>query len=146
MDSTPPFPSAARRPVLYVEDNAVNAMLLQALFEHQRPDLQLVVAGSGQEAIGMMQRLRPCLLLLDLRLPDCHGGALLPVLRLVGAGADPPAIAVTADGVFDIEGTGFAELWIKPLDLARVLQRLEQLLGPVAAPPAMAEARADAKD
>ena len=128
MLASSPHQTPPARPVLYVEDNEVNAMLLSALFQ-RRPDLRLVVATTGEEAIDLVQGLNPCLLLLDLRLPDCHGSELLPMLRRAQACEGVPAIAVTADGVFDIAGTGFCELWPKPLDLHHVLHRLDELLG-----------------
>lgn len=117
-----------RRPVLYVEDNPVNAMLMSALFE-RRPDLELVVAPTGQQAVCVASGLGPALLLLDLRLPDCHGSQLLPVLRLLPGCENAPAVAVTADSDFGIDGTGFCELWAKPLQIDRVLDRVQALLG-----------------
>lgn len=117
------FPEA-RRAVLYVEDHPVNAMLMAALFEH-RPDLHLVVAENGQQALCIAPRLQPALLLLDLNLPDCHGSVLLPLVRQLPSCEDTPAVAVTADATFDITGTGFAELWPKPLHAARLLARLD---------------------
>jgi hypothetical protein len=41
---------------------------------------------------------------------------------------------VTAHADFDIEGTGFCELWPKPLHLEQVLTRLEVLTRPTPAP------------
>ena len=131
------FPEA-RRTVLYVEDHPVNIMLMRALFEH-RPDLHLVVVENGQQALCLAPRLQPALLLLDLNLPDCHGSVLLPLLRQLPTCEDTPAVAVTADATFDITGTGFAELWFKPLHAGRMLQRLQCYLpadnGPVPLPP-----------
>ena len=48
-----------RLPVLYVEDNAVNVLIMEALFE-RRPGLRLVVAGTLAEALAeaLEQRLR----------------------------------------------------------------------------------------
>lgn len=68
-------------------------------------------------------------LLLDLGLPDCHGAQLLTQLRTLPGLVTPPAIAVTADVRFDITGSGFCELWPKPLDLEHVLARLDGLVG-----------------
>lgn len=115
-----------RRSVLYVEDHPVNAMLMSAVFD-RRPGLRLVVATTGREAVCCASGLNPALLLVDLRLPDCHGRELLDVLRLIPGCEDAPAVAVTADGDYDIAGTGFTELWAKPMDLQRVLQRLDAL-------------------
>jgi CheY-like chemotaxis protein len=116
----------SRRSVLYVEDHPVNVMLMSALFD-RRPELRLEVATTGQEAVCCASGLNPALLLVDLRLPDCHGSQLLDVLRLIPGCEDTPAVAVTADGAYDIRGTGFSELWAKPMDLQHVLRRLDAL-------------------
>lgn len=122
------MPNASRRTVLYVEDHPVNALLMAAIFEH-RPQLDLVIAVDGAEALRLAAGLQPALLLLDLGLPDCHGSQLLGRLRTLPGCAMPPAVAVTADALFDITGTGFCELWPKPLHLEHVLARLNTLTG-----------------
>lgn len=116
----------ARRPVLYVEDHPVNVILMEALFE-RRPALRLVVATSVAEALVVARDLDPVLLLLDLHLPDGHGSDLLPQLRRIPGCADAPAVAVTADNMFDVTGTGFCELWPKPMNLGHVLERIDRL-------------------
>ncbi len=123
--------------VLYVEDHPINALLMTAIFE-RRPALELVVATTGKEALRMAAGLKPALLMLDLGLPDCHGAQLLTLLRAVPGCEAAPAVAVTAHFDFDITGTGFCELWAKPLNLDHVLQRLDALAGP-ATPPAPAQ-------
>ena len=130
------MPSQARRPVLYVEDHPVNALLMNAIFE-RRPQFELVIATTGKEALGMASGLQPALLLLDLSLPDCHGSQLLGLLRALPGCESVPAVAVPAHADFEIEGTGFCELWPKPLHLDQVLTRLEALTRPA---PAMAPA------
>jgi len=117
-----------RRSVLYVEDHPVNAMLMSALFE-RRPGLKLVLAETGQQAVAIASGLHPVLLLLDLRLPDCHGSQLLPLLRQLPGCDRAPAVAVTAEDDFDITSTGFSEIWTKPLNLDLVLRRLDALTG-----------------
>lgn len=112
--------------VLYIEDHPTNVHLMQALFK-RCPHLNLVVARDGAEARGMAQQLQPSLLLVDLRLPDCHGSVLLEELRLTDGWAHIPAVAVTAEPGFHIAGTSFREVWPKPLDLGFVLDRLDQL-------------------
>ncbi|WP_457424457.1 response regulator [Roseateles sp. P5_E7] len=117
-----------RRTVLYVEDHPVNALLMAALFE-RCPQLELVIATTGAEALSMAADLRPVLLLLDLGLPDCHGSQLLGRLRVQPGLETVPAVAVTADALFEIAGTSFCELWPKPLNLVHVLARLSALTG-----------------
>jgi CheY-like chemotaxis protein len=113
--------------VLYVEDEPVNVMLMRVLFE-RRPHLRLEVAMSFQEAERLALLLQPVLLLLDLRLPDGHGAALLMRLRERPGWEALPAVAVTAETDFDPRGTGFLEVWRKPLNTSRLLDRLDELL------------------
>jgi CheY-like chemotaxis protein len=115
-----------RQLVLYVEDHPTNVQLMRALFK-RRPQLELLVATDGREARRLARQLRPSLLLLDLRLPDCHGAALLEELRQFDGWESMPAVAVTAEQGFELTGTSFCEAWPKPIDLAFVLSRLDQL-------------------
>jgi CheY-like chemotaxis protein len=115
-----------RELVLYVEDHPTNVLLMRAIFK-RRPQLELLVATDGREARRLAQHMRPSLLLLDLRLPDCHGAALLEELRQLDGWASIPAVVVTAEPGFDLAGTTFCETWPKPIDLAFVLSRLDQL-------------------
>ncbi|MBX3618882.1 MAG: response regulator [Rhizobacter sp.] len=120
--------------VLYIEDHPTNIHLMQALFK-RRPHLELLVAQDGRQARELARRVQPALLLVDLRLPDCHGRELLEELRQQPGWAHIPAVAVTAEHGFQIAGTGFIELWPKPLDLGFVLSRLDHLVQPQAAAP-----------
>lgn len=112
--------------VLYVEDQPVNVALMEALFA-MRPELELQVAVNGEDGFKAATQDPPDLLLLDLRLPDCHGAELLARLRQHPALTDVPAAAVTADEVCDLSDTTFMEAWRKPLDIHRVLARLDGL-------------------
>lgn len=116
-----------RHKVLYVEDQPANALLMSALFERV-PDCELVLADCGWQALEAARHLYPSLLLLDLRLPDMHGSELLRRLRRVAGCGHVAAVAVTAEQNFDTAGTGFDELWRKPLDLLTVLDRVDSHL------------------
>lgn len=111
--------------VLYVEDEPTNLVLMQALFK-LRPHIELVTAANGAEATALASSLRPALLLLDLRLPDCWGDDLLPQLRQRYRWQHVPAVAVTAESQIEERRRGFIEVWHKPLDLHFVLQRLDR--------------------
>jgi CheY-like chemotaxis protein len=133
MQSTSNLPSPPRR-VLYIEDHPVNVLLMQAVFA-KRPAYALEVALDGKSGLRAARRAcrddgPPDLLLLDLRLPDCHGAELLERLRGLPGYAQITAIAVTAELDFDVEGTSFSEVWIKPTDPQQMLERLDQLLAP----------------
>jgi CheY-like chemotaxis protein len=119
--------SSPAHKVLYVEDQAVDALLMGALFE-RIPHCELVLAESAQHALEVALDLHPALLLFDLRLPDLHGSELLPMLRRVPGCEHAPAVAVTAEHEYDIAHTGFDELWRKPLNLQMVIERVDALL------------------
>ncbi len=127
---------AVRGCLLYVEDNEVNALLMQAIVA-LRPGLVLHVAPHGAEAERLLDEdgLRPDLLLLDLHLPDTSGHELLQRLRRRPALAGVPALLVTASTGADVAEAGgdFQGCWCKPLDLERTLADLDHRLGPDAA-------------
>jgi CheY-like chemotaxis protein len=116
------------RLVLYVEDHVANALLMHA-FCSALPGVQLLVAPTGEAGLRAAAQIKADLLLLDLNLPDCHGVELLERMRLLPGAATVPAVAVTAEETFDLAGTGFHEIWFKPLDTLPTLQRLQYLLG-----------------
>jgi CheY-like chemotaxis protein len=129
--------------VLYVEDHPVNVLLMQTVFE-LRPELELVIAVDGTSAMATTAHLQPSLLLLDLRLPDCHGTELLERMRQVPGWRDIPAIAVTAEAEFLPTGTSFCDVWHKPLRVPTLLTRLDRVIAPKAVrrdPPASATSR-----
>ena len=115
--------------VLYVEDHPVNVLLMQTVFE-LRPELELVIAIDGTSAMATTTHLQPSLLLLDLRLPDCHGTELLERMRLVPGWGEIPAIAVTAEAEFMPTGTSFCDVWHKPLRVPTLLTRLDRVIAP----------------
>ena len=121
------FDRPAPQEVFYVEDHPTNVMLMKAVFQ-RRPHLRLVVASDGREARNLAQHMQPSLLMLDLRLPDCHGADLLKELRQFEGWGEIPAVAVTAELGFETGGTSFFEVWPKPIDLGYVLKRLDHLV------------------
>ena len=113
--------------VLYVEDHPVNVLLMQALFA-KRPRATLAVATTGEAGLQAARAQAPDLLLLDLRLPDCHGSELLQRLRQIPELAAVPAVAVTAEDTHALGPADFVEVWHKPMDLNAALWRLDRLL------------------
>jgi len=120
------------RQVLYVEDDPVNAMLMQGILE-LRPGYGLQVARNGAEARQRVAQGGIDLLLCDLHLPDVGGDALLAQLRAGGLAEGVPAVLVTAES--DAVAAELARLhgydgyWTKPLDVAATLRSLEHWLG-----------------
>jgi CheY-like chemotaxis protein len=115
------------RTVLYVEDHPVNVLLMQAMCA-KRPHVRLVVATTAAEGLRLAIAEQPELLLLDLRLPDGFGTELLQRLRQIPGLEEVPAVAVTAEDTSQLGGSGFTEVWHKPMDMHATLARLDWLL------------------
>jgi signal transduction histidine kinase/CheY-like chemotaxis protein len=126
------LPPRPRRPLLYIEDNAVNALIVSELMA-RRADLQLHIAVDGSSGVQRALELQPDLVLLDMQLPDFDGHEVLRRLRAHPALAQVPVIALSANAVpEDIERAlraGMAEYWTKPLDLATFMAAIDRLFG-----------------
>lgn len=84
----------------------------------------VVEAESGQEALDMMGRERPDLILADIRMPEMDGCALLANLRRQYAGV--PVLAVSGYLVADeVENYGFDGFIDKPVGLDRLQELVE---------------------
>jgi CheY-like chemotaxis protein len=98
-DGTAATPGAvAPLDVLYVEDNVINAMLLQEM-SIRRPDVALRIAFSGSEAEQCMAERPARLVLVDMNLGDCHGTELLGRLRRLAAPGGTRFLALSADAM-----------------------------------------------
>lgn len=118
--------------VLYAEDNDVNVALIRQVMA-LRPACRLIVAGSGAEAIELVRRQRPDLLLLDMHLGDMSGFDVAQALERDPATAGIPRIALSADAmpatVEQARAQGFAAYLTKPLDVMALLRGLDEHLG-----------------
>ena len=130
-DPAVPAGRTRQRHVLYVEDNPVNTMLMESIFE-RLPASRLTAAETGADAETSALADPPDLLLLDMQLPDTDGIALLNRLRAYPALRQIPAVAVSADalaeGIAAARSAGFCDYWVKPLDLDHTLGQLMRLL------------------
>ncbi|QPF75444.1 PAS domain S-box protein [Roseateles sp. DAIF2] len=116
--------------LLYVEDNAVNRLLVQEMLAGWG-GLSLSLAEDGAEGLRQAAALRPDLILLDMRLPDMDGLELLSRLRAEPGCAALRVIALSASAMPDeVERTlaaGAEEYWTKPLQLQRFRADLERV-------------------
>ena len=130
-----PLTRAARRgKLLYIEDNAVNAMIVAELLA-RRPDLQLSTAADGSSGLALAVENQPDLVLLDMQLPDIDGHEVLRRLRADPRTAAIPVIALSANAMpQDIEralAAGVSDYWTKPLDFRAFMASLDALFGPL---------------
>lgn len=126
-----PVKAQAQSTVLYVEDDEVNAALMDAIMG-LRPQVQLLHAVDCASAIRSVQATVPDLMLLDMHLPDGSGIELLTALRRLPGMQSVPAVMVSAgalhDDVQQAHASGFIGYWTKPLDVKKTLRELDAIL------------------
>ncbi|MGC4078050.1 MAG: PAS-domain containing protein [Rubrivivax sp.] len=121
----------ARRTVLYVEDNTVNQMLMEAMLA-RRPEIELLLADDAASGLALAVSAQPALVLLDIQLPDADGFELLRRLRARPETQALPVVAVSADAMPEriaaAREAGFADYLTKPLEQARLLEAVDRVL------------------
>lgn len=117
--------------VLIVDDNRASRHLIRAILKTVRCDI--IEATHGQQALDLIRRHRPDLVLLDIDMPVLDGLAVIKKIREDTSLADLRVVAVTA---FAMErdrercmAAGFTEYLTKPVRAAILRQQVEQLLG-----------------
>jgi len=124
-------PREGAHTVLYIEDDPVNVMLMEALFATQ-PGLRLITAQTAAQGFKTAHDQRPEVILLDIQLPDADGYEVLRRLRAAEPTREIPVLAVSANAMpGDIErglASGFADYLTKPLDFARLLAAVQRAL------------------
>ena len=115
--------------ILYVEDNEDNVyMLKRRLAKH---GYEMVVAGDGAAGVAAAGRELPDLILMDLSLPVLSGWDAARQLKAADATRAIPIIALSAhalDGEREKAlAAGCDDFETKPVDLARLLAKIERL-------------------
>ena len=116
--------------ILIVDDQPINVQLLKRKLE--REGLQVIPAYSGVEALDLVSKNKPDLILLDVMMPDMDG---IEVCRRLQDSADTrsiPIIFVTArtskDGKIEGLSVGAVDYITKPIDLDETLARVQTQL------------------
>jgi signal transduction histidine kinase len=122
---------AARRDVLYIEDNEVNQLLMQGMLAH-RPAIHLRLADLPEAGLAMAVAQPPDLVLLDIQLPGIDGFEVLRRMRQQAALRHIPVVAVSANAMPDdlaqASAAGFADYLTKPVDMVRLLAVVDRML------------------
>lgn len=90
-----PFTSGTIR-ILVVEDNPVNLGLMKNFIKRILPDVKILEAQNGEEAVRVFQEEMPSLILMDIQMPVMNGYDATKEIRKLPKGKILPIIAVTA--------------------------------------------------
>jgi DNA-binding LytR/AlgR family response regulator len=122
----------AARAIL-ADDERLMREQLRARLAEVWPELEIVAeAKNGQEAVELVQRLRPDLAFLDIRMPGLTG---VEAARAIGSACH--VVFVTAYGEFAIEAfeQGAVDYVLKPAEPARLQVTVQRLKQRLQAPP-----------
>jgi CheY-like chemotaxis protein len=117
--------------ILIVEDNPINAMVLENFLA--KGGYQTAVAKNARDALASVPQLKDLqLIITDLSMPDMDGLELIAHLRGTSATKTLPVIIVTgnasATAVERAKGLECAAFLVKPIDKVQLLKRVESLL------------------
>jgi CheY-like chemotaxis protein len=122
--------------VLLVEDNEMNRDMLSRRLTKRGHEV--VIAVDGAEGVAKARSERPDLILMDMSLPVLHGWDATRELRKDEDTRSIPVIALTAHAMSgDREKAleaGCDEFETKPVELPRLLEKMERLLAGSEAP------------
>jgi CheY-like chemotaxis protein len=117
--------------ILLVEDNEMNRDMLSRRL--QRKGYEVLLAVDGQQGVDICRAELPSLLLLDMSLPVKDGWQVARELKADSKVKHVPIIALTAHAMADDRQralqAGCDDYDTKPVDLPRLLAKIEKLLG-----------------
>lgn len=100
------------------------------LFQHtlRKYDLDVVVARDGQQALEMLQTMRPALIFLDVRLPLVTGVRILEYIRSAPHLRDTPVVINSALQEFERLANDHEIFLLKPILPHTIRELVERLL------------------
>ncbi|MGH2538339.1 MAG: response regulator [Candidatus Promineifilaceae bacterium] len=118
--------------VLAIEDNLTNMILISRVVESE--GYELLKADDGSDALELLNRERPDLILLDINIPGIHGLEVVRRIKADGRLSQVPVIATTANVLLgDREKcleAGCDDYLPKPLDIRELRQVMRAFLRP----------------
>lgn len=116
--------------ILTVEDSP-NIRRLVA-YNLKRAGFKVLEAGNGKEAVRLLQKSVPDLIILDIRMPEMDGFQLLELLRRFPKAAAIPVVMMTAlSQPSDVDralSLGVVDYLVKPLDPAVLIAKVKEAL------------------
>ncbi len=118
--------------VLVVDDDPFQRQIAGKLLEKEK--YRLVFAGSGFEALNIIRKTQPDLILMDVKMPNMNGIETTRRLKTIPQFASVPVIMVTGNSegatVRDSLKAGAVNFVVKPYDSDTLLAKVAQALSP----------------
>jgi CheY-like chemotaxis protein len=117
--------------LLLVEDNEMNRDMLSRRL--RRRGFEVLIAADGEEGVSMAAAEKPDLVLMDMSLPILDGWEATRRLRATPGTERIPVIGLTAHAMATDRDkcleAGCDDYDTKPVELGRLLEKIERLLG-----------------
>lgn len=122
---------AAPPTVLVVDDEGAIRNALQAWFAASFPDARIETAGSGREALAILERGPVDVVLSDYHMPDMDGVEFLSHTKRLRPSAHRILITAFPERVREVAGAGqhYDEMFTKPLDPHRLMAAVTPWMG-----------------
>jgi CheY-like chemotaxis protein len=125
-----------RQCVLVVDDDDFQRQISGRILDSE--GYQVKYAGNGGEALSLLSKMRPDLILMDVLMPDMTGLEVIQRIKSEPSMASVPVIMVTGkaerDVVVDSARLGAADFIVKPVERQTLLEKIARLLAPAARP------------
>ena len=119
-----------RPTVLVVDDNEVQRKMIGKILEAQ--NYHLIFAANGIQALGILHRTRPDIILMDMMMPDMDGMETTRRLKTIPGVAKTPVIMITGHSeekiVADCLKAGAADFIVKPFVHATLMAKIARAL------------------
>ena len=116
--------------ILVVEDNLTNQLLTTSVL--MRDGFETEVADCAEDALELLKRRRPDLILMDVQLPGMDGLTFTRTLRSVPEAAGIPVVALTSHAMLGDRETALAAGCVgymsKPIDTRTLSEDLRAIL------------------
>jgi two-component system CheB/CheR fusion protein len=118
------------RTVLVVEDENDSMELVQGVLEYH--GVHSVGASTGEEALALLEKMHPALIVIDLALPGVDGWGVLKNVRANPKLTGVPCVAITAFHTPELAEeaivAGFDAYFAKPFDTTSFVRELEGIV------------------
>jgi CheY-like chemotaxis protein len=120
--------------ILVVEDDEDNRDLVEFLINRSHPEIELMMAENGEEAVQCVRKKKPDLILMDMQMPIMDGYTAVPMIK-----ADPelsavPIVAFTAlarpEDIARTKSIGCIEHYTKPMDPEQFIKLIQKYIRP----------------
>jgi CheY-like chemotaxis protein len=122
--------------VLVVDDDELQRKIIGKLLEAE--NYQLIFAGDGFEALSILRKTRPDLILMDVMMPNMNGMETTRRLKAVPQSANTPVIMITGKSegkvVIDSLKAGAVDFVVKPFNRATLIAKVARVLGATTPP------------